>query len=380
MNVPAQPEPGSTFEVESPIINSPFREPQCHWQIKKGELPKKADGRRSASYYFRVPERAGRGRRQAAAPELFGKADIGQEEEIALVNTLRRRVVAWRAGELTGRPYDGVSSITHELLAMWRSEDRMQRLFFAQIEAAETIIFLVEAAAPYRQDIPKVPLDEPSSTAKDAGFSAFLRYACKMATGTGKTTVMGMLAAWSILNRVATPTDDRFSDTVLVVCPNVTIRERLQELDPARGDLSLYRTRQLVPPHRMEELRHGEVMIANWQRLAKKETNSVNGQSARVVKTGEPVVMIKNAGRADESHEIKYYESDSAWFKRLRQELGSGRGRAPQWLVFNDEAHHASGVGTIPPKTRTPTRTWTSSRATNAPRRSGSKRWTGSTS
>jgi hypothetical protein len=31
-----------------------------------------------------------------------------------------------------------------------------------------------------------------------------LRYACKMATGAGKTTVMGMLTAWSILNKVAT--------------------------------------------------------------------------------------------------------------------------------------------------------------------------------
>src|SRR5699024_1030636 len=149
------------------------------------------------------------GSRQDAEQELFGKADIGQEEELALVNTLRHKVAAWRAGELTGRPYDGASNITRELLALWRSEDRMQRLFFAQVEAAETIIFLVEAAAPYRQDLPKVPLDEPRATAKVAGISAFLRYACKMATGTGKTTVMGMLAAWSILNRVAAPTDDR---------------------------------------------------------------------------------------------------------------------------------------------------------------------------
>jgi len=48
-----------------------------------------------------------------------------------------------------------------------------------------------------------------------------------MATGSGKTTVMGMLAAWSILNKVANRTDSRFSDTVLVICPNITIRERL---------------------------------------------------------------------------------------------------------------------------------------------------------
>jgi hypothetical protein len=31
-----------------------------------------------------------------------------------------------------------------------------------------------------------------------------------------------MLSAWSILNKVADRTDARFSDTVLIVCPNVT--------------------------------------------------------------------------------------------------------------------------------------------------------------
>ena len=33
----------------------------------------------------------------------------------------------------------------------------------------------------------------PGLAAKAAGVRTFLRYACKMATGTGKTTVMGML-------------------------------------------------------------------------------------------------------------------------------------------------------------------------------------------
>ena len=96
--------------------------------------------------------------------------------------------------------------------------------------------FWSKPAEIYRKGIPEIPKDEPGLETKAAGFRAFVRYACKMATGSGKTTVMGMLAAWSILNRVAAPADDRFSDTILIVCPNVTIRERLQELGPgARG-------------------------------------------------------------------------------------------------------------------------------------------------
>ncbi|KAA0592930.1 type III restriction enzyme [Azospirillum lipoferum] len=333
--------PLTAAEVESPIINSPFQEPQVHWKIEKAKPPYKAEGRRRASYFYRVPEHASRGRGNRNQAELF-ESQTGEEVELEIVNTIRSRVKDWRAGAHSGGvPYDGASQVTRELLDLWRSDQRMQRLFFAQLEAAETIIFLVEAQDIYHKGLPEVPKDEPGLEAKATGVRAFLRYACKMATGSGKTTVMGMLTAWSILNRVAAPRDDRFSDTVLIVCPNVTIRERLQELDPALGDLSLYRTRQLVPPHRMEELRRGEVMIANWHRLAKKEANTVNGDSAKVVKTGEPVEVIKNAGKVNESAEIKFYESDQAWLKRIRRELGNGKGRSPHWLIFNDEAHHA---------------------------------------
>lgn len=336
-----QEPPISVAEVESPIINSPFVEPQGHWQIERGKPPVKADGRRRASYFYRVPEHAGSGRRNRAQTDMF-ESERGEEVELEIVNVIRARVKEWREGERSGGvAYDGASPVTKELLDLWRSDERMQRLFFAQIEAAETIVFLVEAADIYRKGMPEVPKDEPGLEAKAAGVRAFMRYACKMATGSGKTTVMGMLAAWSILNRVSSPRDDRFSDTILIVCPNVTIRERLQELDPALGDLSLYRTRQLVPPHRMEELRRGEVMIANWHRLAKKETNSVNGDSAKVVKAGEPVEVVRNAGKSNETVETKYFESDAAWFKRIRRELGSGKGRSPHWLIFNDEAHHA---------------------------------------
>jgi hypothetical protein len=52
------------------------------------------------------------------------------------------------------------------------------------------------------------PLDEPSDDRKVKDFNAF-RLACKMATGSGKTTVMGMLAAWSILNKIPPQTESR---------------------------------------------------------------------------------------------------------------------------------------------------------------------------
>ena len=336
-------------ERRSPIINSPFEEPAQHWRVRRFEEPRVISGRRESAYYYRIPERSGRGRPTRHQKELLPEPQVGEREELALVNALRRCVTAWRTGAWTGRPYDGVSPISRELLELWRAggERRGQRLFFAQLEAAETIIFLTEAVPVYRKGLAEVPRDEPGPSARAAGRRAFTRLACKMATGSGKTTVMGMLIAWSVLNRQAQPNDERFTDTVLVVCPNVTIRERLQELDPALGDLSLYRTRQLAPPHHMEALRRGEVMIVNWHKLARQEANRVNGDRARVVKTGEPVEVAVHAGRADERRELRWFESDPAWFRRIRREHGNGKGRAAQWLVFNDEAHHAYRRGDV---------------------------------
>jgi len=155
-------------EVAEPILNSPFEEPSRWWHIVEGETPEVRDGRRRSIYYYRDPK-------QAAGKQ--GGAGIAVE--LALV----------------------------------------------QLEAAETIIFLTEGRADFRQGI-EIPRDEPSDDRKSEGYTGFLRYACKMATGSGKTTVMGMLASWSILNKINNRGDARFSDVLLVVCPNVTIRDR----------------------------------------------------------------------------------------------------------------------------------------------------------
>ena len=109
-----------------------------------------------------------------------------------------------------------------------------------------------------------------------------------MATGTGKTTVMGMLAAWSILNKVNDRGDARFSDVVLVVCPNVTIRSRLAELDPAAGEASIYRTRDLVPPDMRTDLTRGRVLVTNWHVFEPQE-HPDRRISAKVNKAGVPV-------------------------------------------------------------------------------------------
>ena len=255
----------NAHEVPEPILNSPFEEPEAHWWITEHDPPERRAGRRPAMYFYRRPGR-----------EPSQDEGIGTAIELKLVNRIRAKLAEWRPLALRGE--GGVTRTTMELLRYWRREGRRHPLFFAQIEAAETIIFLSEARADFLQGI-NVPLDEPGEEGKAEGIRAFRRHACKMATGTGKTTVMGMIAAWSILNKVADRGDARFSDVVLVVCPNVTIRNRLEELRPQGGEASLYRSRDLVPSHLMPQLARGHVLVTNWHVFEPKSVQAA-GQSA----------------------------------------------------------------------------------------------------
>ena len=258
------------FEVQEPILNSPYEEPGEYWRIIEGETPEQVPGRRPAMYYYRPPQYQAK------------DAGVGTAIELKLVNRIREQVKAWRQ-----QGYPGVTRTTLELIQHWYREGREMRLFFAQLEAAETIIFLTEARQDLRQGI-NLPVDEPTPLQKADGVTAFKRYATKMATGSGKTVVMAMLAAWSILNKVNNRSDGRFSDTVLVVCPNVTIKNRLRELDPAEGEASVYRIRDLVPPHLMPTLSQGRVLVTNWH-IFERQTIQVGGVPARVSKIGVPL-------------------------------------------------------------------------------------------
>jgi len=175
--------PNATEAVENPIINSPFVEPQCYWEIKKGEQPRTVAGRRGAYYYYRVPDSAKRGRKNNQL-SFEGDLGVGQKEELPIANWLRKQLEEWRRGALTGIAYDGASDMTKELLRLWKAEEgRYQRLFFAQVEAAETIIFLTEANPVYHKGMPPIPVDQPGKMTQAAGFQVI--HALRLQNGDG---------------------------------------------------------------------------------------------------------------------------------------------------------------------------------------------------
>ena len=199
--------------IDRLIINSPYEEPQRHWRYdRETRLFDLVEGRRPAGYVV-------------ASPDSRAFDDPGIFVEIPRVNQIRPRVKAWREAG-----YPGVSSITKRLLEHWRDPEEFdtRRFFFCQLEAVETLIWLVEAPAAERVGI-EIPGDG----------GEFVRQCCKMATGSGKTIVMAMVIAWQVLNKVASPQDARFSKNVLVIAPGLTVKKRLAVLElSAEGMLS----------------------------------------------------------------------------------------------------------------------------------------------
>jgi len=280
--------------VDNPILNSPFEEPTRYWAYDEGQ-PVLMEGRRPAGYYFKSRTR---GEQLAMLEEEF--------VPLELVNTIRERVREWRM-----QGYLGVTPVTRQLLNHWNTPERERKLFFCQREAVETLIWLVEASPAQKQGI-TIPKDE-----------GLTRYACKMATGSGKTVVMGMVIAWQVLNKLANPQDRRFSDAVLLVCPNLTIRERLQVLLPWKVG-NYYERFDLVPRGMLERLQQGRFQILNWHLFQLKD----DSRSRSVVQRG--------------------VESDAAFCRRVLKELGAKQ----NILVINDEAHHAYRPAPLPEEVR----------------------------
>ncbi|NBJ14764.1 MAG: type III restriction endonuclease subunit R [Dehalobacter sp. 4CP] len=277
-------------KIDKLIVNSPYEEPQKYWEYIRDtrEFILKEGARRPAGYVVALE-----------SSKAFD--DPGIFIEIQLVNTIRPRIKKWRE-----QGYPGVTGITKRLLAHWQEpeERKDRRFFFCQLEAIETLIWLTEAP-----DAEKTGIVIPG----DGG--DFVRWCCKMATGTGKTIVMSMLIAWQVLNKVANTKDTRFSRNVLAVAPGLTVRNRLSVLNPFDRE-NYYEEFNIVPSGLMETLRQGKVKIINWHMLAWDSDEKLKKKKT-VDKRGS--------------------KSDEAYAREVLGDMAS----ASNLLVINDEAHHA---------------------------------------
>ena len=324
--------------VDEPILNKPYDVPESHWVYGSDGVANKMPGRRPAAYFWSGQQA---GDKQGGLEGIAG--DVGSER-LTLVNALRQDVAKWRASG-----YENATVTTKKLLAHWHDKNRPRRFFFCQLEAVETIIYLREILASGRKprwgtvvspedyqrltkeviqqlsgkiegddglastSLPLTLADQPN----DPKLKALVRHGCKMATGSGKTIVMGMLISWAFCNRAAVPGDTRFPSAVLVCCPNLTVKERLEVLKPDSKESNYYSEFNMVPNHMLGLMSKGKVLVTNWHVFQPESPHAEGGATYAVVNKGE--------------------EGDDAFSRRVLKELyGEG-----EIMVLNDEAHHA---------------------------------------
>jgi len=296
--------------IENPVINSPFAEPQRHFRFGDEGITNEIVAQRRTSSYF-IP---------IAAPKKKGKQlqfetewTRDRIEENKFINQVRSRVKLWRENK-----HFGVTRTTAQLLQYWTRPGRERRLFFCQIEAVETLIYLTEVA---KQQGDTWIENEIRRANEDAN-PLLYRLACKMATGSGKTVVMSMIIAWQTLNKLANPQDARFTDSFLIVTPGITIRDRLRVLMPNDAG-NYYRFLDLVSPDQMAELGKAKIIITNFHAFQQREHTS----AGKLTKS-----LLQDKGGAPSP----FTETPDQMVRRVCRELGSKK----NILVINDEAHH----------------------------------------
>ena len=124
---------------------------------------------------------------------------------------------------VAGDPQDGPAA------ALASPQFQRDPPFFCQIEAVETAIWLTEVAAQSRSG--KRLLDHLANANNDAN-PKLMRFALKLATGAGKTTVMAMLIAWQTVNAVRHPASKQFTRGFLI-CTRARDRLLMTSVAPA---------------------------------------------------------------------------------------------------------------------------------------------------
>ena len=195
------------------------------------------------------------------------------------MNDIRQLVDAWRDDG-----YQGTSAVSRRLLHHWRSEDNVPRLFFAQVEALETLIWITEVA---RSDHPARQAIEDAAKEHNDGI---VRYCTKMATGTGKTAVMGMVIAWNAANVAAGGNrrhPGRYFTSFVAITPGHTVRERLAVLDPSSPD-NVYDELSLVPAGLRGDLGRVRLRVVNFQAFqCRDRLGEATGDARRLLRRGD---------------------------------------------------------------------------------------------
>ena len=308
---------------KKPILNSPYEYPSSHWELDGG-LPTRntINSRRSVEFITPIPgpKQRNDSQSQELLDESLGLGDGSQKyDPISIINELRGHVDAWR--RLPNERDWLVTPATTRLLKHWRHyEFNGIRPFFCQVEAVEVAIWLTEVAPKFGRAGRK--FQDYLKGVNEAANPGLQRFALKLATGAGKTTVMSMLIAWQTINTVRQPGSKKFTGGFLVVAPGLTIKDRLRVLQPNDPD-SYYQGREIVPNEMLADLERAKIVITNYHAFKRRERIDISkgGRALLKGKRGEDLNTLETAGQM---------------LQRVIPELMGMK----HILILNDEAHH----------------------------------------
>ncbi len=261
-----------------------------------------------------------------------------EDSRAALVPGIRKAVHQWRSDG-----YPGATETTHNLLKHWFESDHQVAdsggpwlYYYCQREAIETTIYLYEVMKTrslWELAQKFTTADQPMML--NANEDRWVRYAYKMATGSGKTKVMSLIIAWSYFNAIRENPDiaSEYSKTFLVLAPNVIVYERLKQ--DFGDDGKIFREDPVIPPGWSDEWqmeiitrdepsdmvsREGALFLTNIQQMypPRSARNTREPQRLRDV-IGEPVV-----------------DADVSAGRMMRQALEHRN----DLMILNDEGHH----------------------------------------
>ncbi|HPO91471.1 MAG TPA: DEAD/DEAH box helicase family protein [Victivallales bacterium] len=291
--------------------------------------------------------------------------------KMLLVNKLRQEVDRWRDND-----YSGVTETTRELLYFWFFNDHKVngepfKFWFCQSEAVETLIYLYEVkkyddlkpvienysenfrkylfinAIEFVEDIegkrklvryfPELEQEGEQELPEEG----LLRYAFKMATGSGKTYAMALIIVWSYFNKIREK-NNRYPDNFLIIAPNVIVYERLAK-DFANN--KIFYSLPIIPPawkpfwNIKVTLREddsplnpsGNLIVNNIQQLYESRkiewtpeniVDDILGRSPQKDLTKSPEILIDKIKKLgdlmvinDEAHHV--HDEDLQWHKTL---------------------------------------------------------------
>ncbi|MAY73205.1 MAG: type III restriction endonuclease subunit R [Phycisphaerae bacterium] len=258
-----------------------------------------------------------------------------------LVATLRKKVKEFRDGG-----YIGATDTSRSLLRWWFKTEHLLpqadgtmfnfRYYFAQREAIETIVYLVDVVGV--QDKHDLMRFDSSGLVSHGMFDeSWRRFVVKMATGSGKTKVMSLALAWSYFHKLYEP-ESSLSRNFLVIAPNIIVLDRIYK--DFQG-LRIFHEDPVLPDNGFD----GQNWRDDFQlTLHKQDEVNVTQPTGNIFLTNIHRVYDDNTPppSADDENTMDYFlgKRPTGQTTDSKVDLGMIVRDIDELMVLNDEAHH----------------------------------------